>query len=91
MNTQTPPQDVIILGAGTSGLSIAKCLLNKGIKPLVVEEAAAVASSWRKRHPQLSLNTHRSLSALPGKAIDKRLGDFVKRDDYVAYVEAFAQ
>lgn len=91
MNTHTPRQDVIILGAGTSGLSIAKCLLNKGIKPLVLEEADMVASSWRKRHPQLSLNTHRVLSALPGKAIDKQFGVFIKRDDFVTYVENFAQ
>ena len=31
-----PLQEVIILGAGTSGLSIARCLLDKGIKPLLL-------------------------------------------------------
>ncbi len=86
-----PLQEVIILGAGTSGLSIARCLLDKGIKPLLLEASDAVAASWRKRHPQLSLNTHRTLSSLPGKAIDKRLGGFIKRDDYVTYVETYAQ
>ena len=54
-----PLQEVIILGAGPSGLSIARCLLDKGIKPLLLEASDAVAASWRKRHPQLSLNTVR--------------------------------
>ncbi|WP_167185530.1 flavin-containing monooxygenase [Pseudomaricurvus hydrocarbonicus] len=90
MVTNNSSHQVIILGAGTSGLSLAYQLLQQGVQPLLLDEASVVASSWRKRHPQLSLNTHRLLSGLPGMPLEKSLGAFVTRDDYIAYLEAYA-
>ena len=88
MNSTTY-QDVIIVGAGTSGLSVAYYLLEQGIKPLIIDAATEIASSWRKRHPQLSLNTHRKFSQLPGLDINKSFGAFVKRDHYIDYLEQY--
>ncbi len=81
---------VTVVGAGTSGLSVTQYLLKRRVPVRVLEEASWVASAWRKRHPQLRLNTHRRLSALPGKPIPKKAGTFIKRDDYIAYLEAYA-
>lgn len=81
--------DVVIIGAGTSGLSVAYYLLKRGIQPLVLDSASEIGSSWRKRHPQLSLNTHRRFSGLPGRPIRKSKGIFVKRDDYIHYLEQY--
>ena len=43
-------RDVLIIGAGTAGLTATYELLKRGIKPEVIDEAAEVASSWRHRH-----------------------------------------
>jgi putative flavoprotein involved in K+ transport len=83
--------DVIIIGAGSSGLSLAYHLLQRGLHPLVLDAATEVAASWRKRHPQLSLNTHRLLSNLPGSALPKANGTFVSRDDFIKYLEGYEQ
>jgi len=82
--------DVIIIGAGTSGLTVAHHLLARGIRPLIVDAASNIASAWRLRHPQLSLNTHRLLSGLPDMPIPKSKGTFISRDDYITYLESYA-
>jgi len=90
VNRKFPIQDVIIIGAGTSGLTVAYHLLKRGIRPLIIDAASNIASAWRFRHPQLSLNTHRLLSGLPGMPIPNSKGTFVSRNDYIAYLEAYA-
>ena len=58
--------------------------------PLVVEQADAVAASWRGRHDHLRLNTHRMFSQQPGARIPRRCGPYPARDDYVAYLQEYA-
>jgi cation diffusion facilitator CzcD-associated flavoprotein CzcO len=84
-------QDVLIIGAGTAGLTAAHELLKRGIEPQIIDEAGEVASSWRRRHEQLSLNTYRAYSSLPGAPLPRRYGAFVKRDDFIAYLEEYAE
>lgn len=84
------PIQAIIVGAGFSSLTLAYHLLKRGVRPLILEAASELASSWRGRHPQLSLNTHRLLSGLPGMLIAKDKGTFVSRDDYIDYLERYA-
>ena len=86
---QSSAHEVIIVGAGSSGLSLAFYLLKRGIRPLILDAAPEVASSWRKRHPQLSLNTHRVLSKLPDMCFPRRQGVFVRRDEFIAYLERY--
>ena len=57
--------EVLIIGAGTAGLSAAYELQKRGIKPQIIDEAGEVGSSWRRRHDQLCLNTYRGYSSLP--------------------------
>jgi putative flavoprotein involved in K+ transport len=81
---------VVIVGAGPAGLAAASAIRRAGADPLIVEKAAAVAASWRARHDQLRLNTHRMFSHQPGMRIPRRYGPFPARDDYVAYLERYA-
>ena len=81
---------VMIIGAGSSGLSAAYHLLQKGLQPILLDAAPSAGASWHKRHPQLSLNTHRIYSGLPGMPIHRSKGTFVTRDDYIAYLEEYA-
>jgi cation diffusion facilitator CzcD-associated flavoprotein CzcO len=77
---------VVVVGAGPAGLAVAWAIRRAGADPLIVEKAA----SWRARHDQLRLNTHRMFSHQPGLRIPRRYGPFPARDDYVAYLEQYA-
>lgn len=81
---------VVVVGAGPAGLAAAWAIRRAGADPLIVEKAATVAASWRARHDQLRLNTHRMFSYQPGMRMPRRHGPFPARDDYVAYLEQYA-
>jgi cation diffusion facilitator CzcD-associated flavoprotein CzcO len=81
----------VIIGAGSAGLAAAVALQRRRIDPVILEQGTAVATSWRNRHQDLRLNTIRWLSDLPGLRIPPGAGRWVSRDDYIAYLEHFAQ
>jgi putative flavoprotein involved in K+ transport len=80
----------LIIGAGPAGLAAAYELQRSGIRPGLIDQAPEVAASWRGRHDQLRLNTHRHFSGQPGQPIPKGYGAFPTRDQYVAYLEDYA-
>lgn len=81
--------DVLIIGAGTSGLALARELITCGVRPVMLDAADRPAASWRARHPQLHLNTHRLLSHMPGRRFDRDAGAFPARDAVVRYIEDY--
>lgn len=83
--------DVLIIGAGSAGLALAYQLKQVGIHPRIIDEASQVASSWRARHAQLSLNTHKSISNIPGLKLPKSYPTYPTRDQYVAYMEDYVK
>lgn len=83
--------DVAIIGAGSSGLAIAWELKQQGISACLIEQADRVAANWRTRHEQLRLNTNRWYSHQPGMRIPARYGLLPTRNDYIAYLEAYAR
>ena len=87
---RTMDEHVVIVGAGPAGLAAASAIRRAGLDPLVVEQADAVAASWRGRHDHLRLNTHRMFSHQPGARIPRRCGPYPGRDDYVAYLQDYA-
>jgi len=50
-----------------------------------------VGASWRGHYDRLRLHTTRGLSALPRVPIPERLGRWIARDDFVAYLEHYAR
>lgn len=82
--------EVLIIGAGPAGLAAAHELARTGVNPHVIDEADRVGSSWRRRHDQLRLNTHRKVSHQPGMRIPREFGSYPSRDDYVSYLEDYA-
>lgn len=80
-----------MLGAGAAGLAVAARLKARGVDCFVLERGAGVGASWRGRYDRLRLHTTRRLSGLPGLPIPREYGRWVRRDDLVRYLEAYAE
>ncbi|WP_333767688.1 flavin-containing monooxygenase [Streptomyces sp. IBSBF 2435] len=83
--------DAIVIGAGPGGLAAAAALRQRGVRPLVLERAEQLGTSWRGHYDRLHLHTTRRLSALPGLRIPRSYGRWVGRDDVVRYLEQYAE
>ncbi len=83
-------QQVVVIGAGTSGLSAAVALADRGIAPLVIDQADQVGSSWRSRYDRLSLNTGRQFSHLPRRPYPQGTPTYPTRDQVIAHLEQHA-
>ena len=84
-------QNVIVIGAGLSGLAAAKELRARGIAVSVLEASDRIAGPWRARHPKLRLNIHRHFARLPGKQEIRDKDTYLSRDSVVAYLEDYAE
>lgn len=92
MSSDLHDEDVIVIGAGPCGLAIARQLAHeRGIDALVVDRAAAPASSWRGRPDGFRLNTCGFWSHLPGQRIPRRHGRWPGRDAMVDYFDDYVR
>ena len=85
-NTNSELHKVLIIGAGAAGMALADALNKKGISPIVIDEADHIGSSWRRRHDQLRLNTHRRYSGQLHKPLPKSFNDYPSKDDYISFL-----
>lgn len=83
--------DVMVIGAGPAGLGCAAELQRVGRSAVVLDQANAVASSWRGRYDRLRLNTSKWFSKLPGARYPPGTGLFPSRDDMVRYLEEYVK
>ncbi|MGC1852540.1 MAG: NAD(P)/FAD-dependent oxidoreductase [Solirubrobacterales bacterium] len=81
---------VVVIGAGAAGLGVAAELGSRGFEALVLERGEAVGASWRSRYSDLRLNTDRRASRLPGARIPRRAGRWPARDEFIAFLDAYA-
>lgn len=82
--------EVLVVGGGPAGLSVAACLRARGVDVLVLDRGESAGDSWRRRYDRLHLHTPRIQSALPGMRIPGRYGRWVAKDDMAEYVRAYA-
>ena len=85
------PEQVVIVGAGPTGLAAAAVLKERGVEAVLLERSDAIGESWRRRYARLHLHTVRWLSGLPGLPIDRGAGKWVAKDDYADYLVAYAR
>jgi len=83
-------ENAIVIGAGLSGLAVAKELRARNISVTVLEASDQVAAPWRARHPRLRLNVHRHFARLPGHHSIRDNQTFPRRDSVVAYLAEYA-
>ena len=91
METSLREPQLIVVGAGPAGLAAAAEARRNGLTAQVLDGAEAVGASWRGHYDRLRLHTTRGLSGLPGVPIPARLGRWVARDDFIAYLEHYAR
>ena len=82
--------DAIIVGAGPAGLACAASINALGLEAMVLEQAAAVGSVWRRHYDRLHLHTDRRNSSLPGLMMPRSYPTYPSRAQFVDYLEGYA-
>jgi putative flavoprotein involved in K+ transport len=80
----------LILGGGQAGLAVAQQLSALNEPCLVLDAAARVGDSWRKRWDSLRLFTPAQYDGLPGLPFPAPRGTFPTKDEMADYLEAYA-
>ena len=83
-------RQVVVVGAGPAGVSVALALKDVGVRPLVLDRAEEVGSAWRDRYDRLRLNSPRPLSHLPGRRFPKGTPMFPTREQVIEHLEHHA-
>jgi putative flavoprotein involved in K+ transport len=81
----------LVCGAGAAGLSSAAMLQRRGVQTVILERSQHVAASWRGRYDGLRLNTLGVMSRQPGYLVRFGPRRFPSRDEWVRYLERFAE
>lgn len=64
-------EPVVIIGAGPAGIATAVSLAENGVRSVIIDREAQVASSWRGRYDRLKLDTNKWFSCLPDRPYPK--------------------
>ncbi|MGW5433250.1 flavin-containing monooxygenase [Streptomyces sp. NPDC004059] len=82
--------DVAVIGGGQSGLATAHALLQRGLRPVVLEASGRAAGSWPRYYDSLRLFSPARYSALPGLAFPGDPDRYPHRDEVASYLTAYA-
>lgn len=84
-------EGVIIVGAGPSGLATAACLQAQGVRSLILEKAACIASLWQlKTYDRLHLHLPKQFCELPLFPFPADFPTYPARHQFVDYLQAYA-
>jgi putative flavoprotein involved in K+ transport len=83
--------DVLVVGAGQAGLTVARELERLNVKCVVHERRKRVGDSWRERFDSLVLFTPRELSTLPGLSHSGDPQGYPSKDEMGDYLERYAE
>src|SRR5438876_1924919 len=82
--------DVLIIGAGQSGLALGYHLQRRGRQVLLVDRNQRVGDSWRARWDSLKLYSPASRDGLPGMPFPSSRTSYPTKDEMADYLEAYA-
>jgi len=84
--------DVLVIGAGQSGLSVGYHLARRGVRRFLILDAnARVGDSWRQRWDSLRLFTPARYDGLDGMPFPAPPLFFPTKDEMADYLEAYAR
>jgi cation diffusion facilitator CzcD-associated flavoprotein CzcO len=83
--------EVLIVGAGQGGLSLAARLGQMGADVLVVEKLPRVGDNWRRRYHSLTLHNEVWANSLPYMPFPDTWPTFVPKDKLAGWLEAYAE
>ncbi|GGE73381.1 flavin-containing monooxygenase [Priestia taiwanensis] len=82
--------DIVVIGVGQAGLSIAYYLKQSGYHFIIVGAEERIGDAWRKRYESLVLFTPKVYSALPGMAMEGDVEALPTKDEVANYLEKYA-
>jgi putative flavoprotein involved in K+ transport len=82
--------DIVIIGAGQSGLAAAHAARAAGLSSVVLEAGEEPIGSWPHYYDSLTLFSPARYSALPGKAFPGDPDRYPTRNEVVDYLRAYA-
>jgi putative flavoprotein involved in K+ transport len=83
--------DVIVIGAGQAGLSVGYHLKKRGVRFVILDGAARIGDTWRKRWDSLRLFTPAWLDSLDGLPFPAHSQYFPTKDEMGDYLELYAR
>src|SRR5438552_7105049 len=86
----TSETDVVVIGAGQSGLTGARTVQAHGITPVVLEAGPEPAGSWPRYYDSLALFSPARYSSMPGLDFPGEPGHYPHRDEVASYLRRYA-
>jgi putative flavoprotein involved in K+ transport len=82
---------IVVIGAGQSGLSVGYHLARRGLPFVILEANQRVGDTWRKRWDSLRLFTPARYDALVGMPFPAAATSFPTKDQMADYLETYAK
>ena len=82
--------EVLVVGAGQSGLALGYHLQRRGLEVLLVDRNERIGDSWRARWDSLKLYSPASRDGLPGMPFPSNRTSYPTKDEMADYLEAYA-
>ena len=83
--------EVVVIGAGASGLAVGAALQQRGREPVLLERDARVGGTWDRRYERLCLHTVRRFSGLPYLPMPDSFPRYVPKGMYAGYLRDYAR
>ncbi|VVO03504.1 flavin-containing monooxygenase [Pseudomonas fluorescens] len=83
--------DVLIIGAGHSGMSVGARLDRMGQSYLIIDRGSRLGDSWRNRYESLALHTIGAVNNLPYLKSPEIFPDYVAKNLWADWLEAYGR
>jgi cation diffusion facilitator CzcD-associated flavoprotein CzcO len=83
--------EVVVVGGGAAGLSVAAALSRRDVHALVLERDEFVGATWSRRYERLRLHTVRRYSGLAHYPIPRTYPRYLSKNDFAEYLRSYAE
>jgi putative flavoprotein involved in K+ transport len=87
---RTETAQVLIVGGGAAGLSVAGSLKLGGVQAVIVDRDSRIGGTWARRYDRLHLHTVRRFSGLAHLGLPDNLPRYVSKDEFADYLQTYA-